>query len=151
MWIISSALSEWHSAIFSTVPERESRPQRQFSTCSRFVNHEWITAQTRITSSQFSEWVAAVPLPAGMLAAELNWTEKGTNQSMKWSRSFRSTRSWPTQHYCTHRHAAPLLHKVHQVPILIKREKVLFLKAGYHGSFLVSVYRTTRHSRDPHG
>ena len=51
MWIISSALGEWHSAIFSTVPERESRPQRQFSACSRFVNHERITAQTSCGSS----------------------------------------------------------------------------------------------------
>ena len=90
MWTISSALGEWHSAIFSTVPERESWPWRQFSACSRFANHEWITARTRITSWQFSEWVVAVPLPAGMLAAELSWTEKGTNQSMKWSRSLRS-------------------------------------------------------------
>ena len=32
-------------------------------------------------------WVAAVPLPAGMLAAELNWTEKGMNQFMKRFRS----------------------------------------------------------------
>ena len=31
-----------------------------------------------------------VPLRAGMIAAELNWTEKGTNQSMKWSCSLRS-------------------------------------------------------------
>ena len=51
-------------------------------------NDERITARTSITSSQFSEWVAAVPLPAGMIAAKLNWTEKGTNQ----------TRSCPTQH-----------------------------------------------------
>ena len=29
-----------------------------------------------ITSSQLSVWVSAVPLPAGMLAAQLKWTEK---------------------------------------------------------------------------
>ena len=44
---------------------------------------------------------------------------------------------------CTHRHAAPLSHKVHQLLILIKREKVLFLTAAYRGAFLVSVYRAT--------
>ena len=43
-----------------------------------------------ITSSQFSLWVVAVPLPAGMLTAELNWTEKGTNQFLKWFRSLHS-------------------------------------------------------------
>ena len=79
-----------HSATLSTVREQESRPQRQFSVCSRFANHERITAWTWITSSQFSVWVTAVPLPAGMLAAELNWTEKGTNQFMKWFHSLRS-------------------------------------------------------------
>ena len=46
-------VSEWHSATFSTVGERESLPQRQFSVCSRFANHEWIAVQTWITSSQF--------------------------------------------------------------------------------------------------
>ena len=91
MWINTSALSEWHSATFSTVHERESsRPQWQFSVCSRFANHERITAQTWISSSQFSVWVVAVPLPAGMLATELSWTEKGTNQFMKWFPSLRS-------------------------------------------------------------
>ena len=44
---------------------------------------------------------------------------------------------------CTHRRAAPLSHKVHQTLILIKREKVLFLRAGYRSTFLVSVYRAT--------
>ena len=33
--------------------------------------------------------------------------------------------------------------KVHKVPILIKREKVVFLTAGYHGTFLVSVNHAT--------
>ena len=33
--------------------------------------------------------------------------------------------------------------EVHEVPILIKPEKVLFLTAGYCGTFLVSVYRAT--------
>ena len=58
---------------------------------------DWLTqrhfrhsTRTWITSSQFSVWVAAVPLPASMLAAELNWTEKGTNQFLKWFRSLRS-------------------------------------------------------------
>ena len=37
-------VSEWHSATFSTVCERESRPQCQFSVCSRFANHERISA-----------------------------------------------------------------------------------------------------------
>ena len=41
-------------------------------------------------SPKIHKWVAAVPLPTGMLAAELNWTEKGTNQFMKWFRSVRS-------------------------------------------------------------
>ena len=44
---------------------------------------------------------------------------------------------------CTHRHTAPLSHKVHKVPILIKREKVLLLMAGYRGTFLVTVYHAT--------
>ena len=83
-------VSELQSANFSTVHERESRPQWQFSVCCRFANHERITARTWITSSQFSVWVAEVPLPASMLAAELNWTEKGTNQFLKWFRSLRS-------------------------------------------------------------
>ena len=54
-------MSKRHSATFSTERERESCPH-----------------------SSLSE---SVLLPTGMLAAELNWTEKGTNQSMKWSRS----------------------------------------------------------------
>ena len=56
-----------HSANFSTVREWESCPQRQFSVCSRFANHERITAQTWITSSQFSvlcEWVPTCTLAA---------------------------------------------------------------------------------------
>ena len=81
---------EWHSATFSTARERESRPQQQFYVCSTFANHERITARTWITSSQFSVWVAAVPLPNGMLEAELNLSEKGTNQFMKWFYSLRS-------------------------------------------------------------
>ena len=83
-------VGEWHSATFSTVREWESHPQQQFSLCSRFMNHEQITARTWITSSQFSVWVAAVPLPAGMLAPDLKWTEKGTNQFLKWFCSLRS-------------------------------------------------------------
>ena len=91
-------VGEWHSATFSTVREWESHPQRQFSVCSRFANHERITARTWITSSQFSVWVTAVPLPAGMLAAELNWTEKGTNQFLKWFRSLRSLKICSFEH-----------------------------------------------------
>ena len=44
---------------------------------------------------------------------------------------------------CTYRHAAALSHKVHKVPILTKREQVLFIMAGYHGTFLVLVYHAT--------
>ena len=47
-------VSEWRSATFSTVRERESHPHWQFSVCSRFANHERITVLTWITSSQFS-------------------------------------------------------------------------------------------------
>ena len=61
-------MSKRHSATFSTERERESCPH-----------------------SSLSE---SVPLPAGMLTAELNWTEKGTNQSMKWSRLLRSLKSF---------------------------------------------------------
>ena len=52
------------------------------SVCSRFTNHS-----ANVNHVQFSEWVAAVPLPASIITAELNCTEKGTNQFMKWFRS----------------------------------------------------------------
>ena len=52
------------------------------SVCSRFTNHS-----ANVNHVQFSEWVAAVPLPGGIIAAELNCTGKGTNQFMKWFRS----------------------------------------------------------------
>ena len=38
------------------------------------------------------------------------------------------------QREAAQRHAAPLSHNIHKVPILIKREKVLFLTAGYLSS-----------------
>ena len=97
-------VSEWHSATGSTVRERESRPQRQFSACSRFANHEWITVRTWITSWQFSEWVAAVPLPAGMIITELrkerisSWSDSVHFIHLK-DKFIRTTRSWMTQHY----------------------------------------------------
>ena len=46
---------------------------------------EWFVRSERVSESwQFHS------RPAAMLAAELNWTEKGTNQFMKWFRSVRS-------------------------------------------------------------
>ena len=88
MWIVCSALGEWHSTIFSTVPERESRPQRQFSVCSRFANHERITARTRITSLQFSVSHGSSTLGRHDHGwAQLNWER---NKSvLKWFRSLK--------------------------------------------------------------
>ena len=56
--------------------------------CVQWVRESWMNHSMNENHVLIVVWVAAVPLPAGMLAAELNWTEKGTNQSMKWSRSF---------------------------------------------------------------
>ena len=59
-----------------------------------------------------------------------------------WNHAHSVCRQWGSRE-AAHRHTAPLSHKVHKVPILIKREKVLFLTAGYCGTFLVSVYHAT--------
>ena len=40
-------VSERHSTTFSTVRERESHPQRQFSVCSRLTNHERIINESQ--------------------------------------------------------------------------------------------------------
>ena len=60
-----------------------------------------------------------------------------TTPTLHWLQAVRKQRE------AAQRHAAPLSNKVYKVPILIKREKVLFLRTGYRGTFLVSVYRAT--------